>query len=64
MRVLSYSIICVLLGCLTACDQDTFKKPMTEARTIIIAGVPVYDRDYKLSPHETAYNEPRSDDDF
>ncbi|WP_179999405.1 NF038215 family lipoprotein [Acinetobacter sp. YH12239] len=59
------SILLLGLFVLTAlgCEQDFLNKPKTEARSMVIAGVPVQERDYRLSPHETAYNEALSDDD-
>ncbi|MGL3045367.1 NF038215 family lipoprotein [Acinetobacter pecorum] len=47
MKILSYAVLAgVLLG-LSGCD-DAMNKPKTESRTMIIGGVPVHDRNYKM----------------
>lgn len=55
MKTLPLSILMVTALLLTACDaKDPFKpktdllEPNKEMRTMIIGGVPVHDKDYKL----------------
>ncbi|WP_347456575.1 NF038215 family lipoprotein [Acinetobacter thermotolerans] len=49
MKKLSYLLFTMLLSSLTGCDNDHINQPKTtEARTMIIGGVPVQDRDYRL----------------
>ncbi|KGT48273.1 NF038215 family lipoprotein [Acinetobacter sp. HR7] len=49
MKKLSYLLLIIFLSSLAACDNDQINRPKTaEARTMIIGGVPVHDRDYRL----------------
>lgn len=58
MKTLSTLVLVLLLTQLTACDaKKDLNQPRTEARTMIIGGVPVYDRDYKLPSQEMAFNQ-------
>ena len=58
MKKLSVGLSVCLLLLLTACDaKDDYNKPKTEVRTMIIGGVPVHDRDYKLPSQEMAFNQ-------
>lgn len=58
MKKLSCLMFVILVGSLLACDaKKDLNQPETEARTMIIGGVPVHDRDYKLPPQEIALNQ-------
>lgn len=49
---------------LTACDaKEDLSKPQTEARTMIIGGIPVNERDYRRPKDELAFNEAIAQDD-
>lgn len=49
---------------LTACDaKEDLSKPQTEARTMIIGGVPVNERDYRHPKDDLAFNEAIAQDD-
>lgn len=49
---------------LTACEsKEDLSKPQTEARTMIIGGVPVNERDYRSPKDELALNEASTQDD-
>lgn len=67
MKILS-GLLIILCGLLiSGCDKDKFKpskNPKTQARNVIVAGVPVHERDFLLSPHQvTAFNEAAIDED-
>ncbi|EXA68239.1 MULTISPECIES: NF038215 family lipoprotein [Acinetobacter] len=48
MKILSCTILSVLLLVgLSGCD-DPLNKPKTDTRSMIIGGVPVHDHDYKM----------------
>lgn len=48
MKILSCTILSVLLLVgLSGCD-DPLNKPKTDTRSMIISGVPVHDQDYKM----------------
>lgn len=48
MKILSCTILSVLLLVgLSGCD-DHLNKPKTDTRSMIIGGVPVHDHDYKM----------------
>lgn len=58
MKTLSTLVLVLLLTQLTACDaKKELNQPRTEARTMIIGGVPVHDRDYKLPSKEMAFDQ-------
>lgn len=49
---------------LTACEsKEDLSKPQIEARTMIIGGVPVNERDYRSPKDELALNEASAQDD-
>lgn len=49
MNKISFMLICIMAGLLTACDaKDDLNKPKTMVRTMVIGGMPVADHDYKL----------------
>lgn len=49
------TLCCVPL--LYACEKkDALNKPNTEARTMIIGGVPVHEKDYKLAGNHLSLN--------
>ncbi len=59
MKILSVGLSACLLLLLTACDaKDDYNKPKTEARSMIIGGVPVYDQDYRLAQLNVRENSP------
>ncbi|TCB78240.1 NF038215 family lipoprotein [Acinetobacter sp. ANC 4173] len=48
MNKISFVLICMMAGLLTACDaKDELNKPKTMVRTMVIGGVPVADHDYQ-----------------
>ncbi|MHA3891007.1 NF038215 family lipoprotein [Acinetobacter sp. GXMZU3951] len=53
MKNISFVLMCILAGCLTACDvKDDLNKPKTALRTVIIGGVPVAEHDYQITARE------------
>mgnify|MGYP003427975158 CR=1 FL=1 len=58
MKTLSTLVLVLLLPQLTANKKKKdLNQPRTEARTMIIGGVPVHDRDYKLPSQDMAFNQ-------
>jgi hypothetical protein len=48
MKMLSITLTACLSLFLVACDaKDNVNRPKTETRTMIIGGVPAYDKDYQ-----------------
>ncbi|TCB38190.1 hypothetical protein E0H82_00945 [Acinetobacter sp. ANC 4910] len=53
MNKISFVLICIMAGLLTACDaKDDLNKPQTMVRTMVIGGVPVADHDYQSMARE------------
>lgn len=42
------SLVLSLCGVLFGCDSEQINRPKAETRSMIIGGVPVHERDYKL----------------
>ena len=67
MNILSCLFTVMFALAVSGCDKDqskSTKTPKTQVRTVIIAGTPVSERDYQLSPHHvTAFNEAAIDED-
>lgn len=49
MKTLTQAIFIVIALLSSGCDNKDPFKPKTELRTMVIGGVPVYERDYKLA---------------
>lgn len=58
MKIRSSMYIVLSSMLFVGCDRvSSVSQPQSEARAMVIGGMPVYERDYRLNHHESALNE-------